>query len=121
MGDRFFSILVRSAIQDLETGCPKLAIAQLLGILYLKGNIQIVTINMLSFIEIRYDILIQSNGNYVEVRKKSIICWKVTFYEITHKYFWVSWGIMFEGLGVQITPRRPASEDDGQDRDSLPT
>ena len=45
--------------------------------------IQTVTINVYSFIKIRYDILIQSNGNYIEVRKKSIICWKVTFYEIT--------------------------------------
>ena len=40
--------------------------------------------------------------------KTLIICLKMTFYEITHKTFYVSWGVICEGLDVQMTLRRPA-------------
>ena len=30
------------------------------------------------------------------------------FMKFTHKIFWASWGVIFEGEGVQMTPRHPA-------------
>ena len=49
--------------------------------------------------------------------KKSIICLKLTFYEIPHNFFFLGRGgggcpdflkSDFEGLGVQMAPRCPA-------------
>ena len=40
--------------------------------------------HMYLLIEIRHNVLIQFHGNYVEVKKISIICLKLTFSEITH-------------------------------------
>ena len=43
------------------------------------------------------------NGIYIGWKKK--IEWlKLTFYEITDKIMWVSWGVIFEGLGIDMTP-----------------
>ena len=55
--------------QDLETGCPKFVIAKFLGILFFKGdhNILVTTINMYLIIEIRHNILRQCHGNHTEV------------------------------------------------------
>ena len=39
--------------------------------------------------------------------KKSIICLRLTFYEILHEIFWVSWGVLFKGLGVQKDTQTP--------------
>ena len=52
--------------QNLETGCRELAIVKFLGVLFLKvdHSTQITTIQI---IEIRHDILIQCDGNYIEV------------------------------------------------------
>ena len=47
--------------QDLETGCPILAIEKFLGV-------QILTINMYTFIKIRHSILILCHGNYMEIK-----------------------------------------------------
>ena len=59
--------------QDLETGCPELAIVKFLGIQIFKGGgppyTQILTIYMYKFIKIRHDILIQSHWNYMEMSK----------------------------------------------------
>ena len=59
--------------QDLENGCPKLAIVEFLGIQNFKGNnvqyTQILTIHMYEFIKIRHDILIQCQGNYMKMKK----------------------------------------------------
>ena len=46
--------------QDLENGCQKLAIVNIVGILSLKGNNNILTfkhLNMYLHIEIRHDLL----------------------------------------------------------------
>ena len=58
--------------QDLETGCPKLAIVKILGVQIFKGDhniLKISSINMYEFIKIRHNILIQYHGNYMEMRK----------------------------------------------------
>ena len=56
--------------QDLQTGCPKLAIVKFWGVQILKGDYtQISTINMYKFIEIRHDIIIQCHGSYMEMKK----------------------------------------------------
>ena len=55
--------------QDLETGCPKLAILTFLGILIFKGDHNIpkyTTINIYLPIEIRYNIPLQCHGKYIE-------------------------------------------------------
>ena len=63
---------------DLETGCSKLAIVNVLGILYFKRPqyIQITTIDMYLFIKIRYDILIHCHGNYIQVKKSQLYAFK---------------------------------------------
>ena len=32
---------------------------------------------------------------------------RLTFYEILHNFFWVSWGVLFKGLGVQKDTQAP--------------
>ena len=68
----------------------------------IQQYIQITTKNMYLLIEIRFTILIQCYGNYI------IICLKLTFSEIPFKFFQVSGVAIFDGLGVQMTPRGPA-------------
>ena len=53
--------------QDLETGCPKLAIVKFFP--RRPQYPQITTINMYLIIEIRPSILIKCHGNYIEVEK----------------------------------------------------
>ena len=53
--------------QDLETGCPILAIVKFVGIQIFRGA-QISPINMYKFIKIRHDILIQCHGNCMEMK-----------------------------------------------------
>ena len=67
---------------------------------------------MYLFSEIRQSILIECHKNCFAVEKiQFIICLKLTFLEITHWKIWVSWGVIFEGLGVQMTQRCPADYD----------
>ena len=39
--------------------------------------------------------------------KKYIICLRLGFLEIPHKNIWVSWGVLFKGLGVQKGTQTP--------------
>ena len=39
--------------------------------------------------------------------KNSIICLRLTFSEILHKNVWVSWEVLFKGLGVQKSTQMP--------------
>ena len=57
--------------QDLETGCPKMAIVNFFGVQILRGPqfTQISTINMYTFILIRLDIRNQSHGNHMDLKK----------------------------------------------------
>ena len=60
-------------------------------------------------IKIRYNIHIQCHGNYIQYwgKKNSIICLTLTFLKIPHKQIWVSWRVVFEGLGVQNDTQMP--------------
>ena len=62
--------------QDLETGCPKLAIAKFLGIQIFKGDHNILRLQLLTymyeFMKIRHNILIQCHGNHVEMKNEKI-------------------------------------------------
>ena len=67
--------------QDLETGCPKLAIVEFLGVQNFYREPQytkISTKNMHRFMNIRHDILKYSHGNYMEM-KIFFICLRLTF------------------------------------------
>ena len=64
--------------------------------------------NMHLLIEIRHYFHRQFHRNYIEVKKKPIIRLKWTFSKNNHNDVWVSWRTIFESLGVQKTPRRPA-------------
>ena len=61
--------------------------------------------------EIRHKIFMQCHRNSIVVEKKSIICLKLPFLKITYRKIWVFWGVIFEGLSVQMKPRRPAGWD----------
>ena len=68
--------------------------------------------------KIRHAFVIQCLGNYIEVKKVQLYAWNwhfkkiLTFFkEITHKIILMSWRVIFEALGVQMTPRRPAGYD----------
>ena len=69
--------------QDLETGCPKLAILKFWGVQIFKGDhniLKILTINMYKFIKTRHDILIQCNENNMkEMKKIYYIYFRLTF------------------------------------------
>ena len=54
-----------------------------------------------TFIKIRHGIIKQCHGNYKDLRKNSIISLRLGFLEIPLKNIWVSWGVLFKGLGVQ--------------------
>ena len=63
---------VQCLSQDLETGCPKLAIVKSLGVQIFKGDHDILrfqTKNMYKFIKIRHDILIHCHVNYMKRNK----------------------------------------------------
>ena len=55
--------------QDLETGCPKLAIEKFLGIQILKRDHNILGFQPYKFIKIRHDILIQCHWIHMEMEK----------------------------------------------------
>ena len=62
---------IASLSQELETGCPKLAIVTFWGVLFFKGDrgrqyTQIKTKIMYLLIEIRHTILLQCDGNYID-------------------------------------------------------
>ena len=61
---------------------------------------------MYKFIKIRHDINKQCHGNYRRW-KISIISLILGFLEIPHKNIWVSWGVLFKGLGVQKGTQTP--------------
>ena len=99
-----------SLSQDLETGCPKLAIVNFLGVQIFKGGAQytqISNINMYAFIEIRHDILIQCHRNYMETKKVNYMV-EIDILRNSSQKSWVSWGVLLKGLGVQKEPRHPA-------------
>ena len=58
------------------------------------------------FIKIRHDILIKVMG-IIWWWKNSISCLRLTFKEIPHKNIWVSWGVLFKGMGVQKDTQTP--------------
>ena len=88
--------------QDLETGCPKLAIVKYLGLQYTR----ISTINMYKFIKTRHDILIQCDGNCMEMKKIKYML-EINILRNSSQIFWVSWGLLFKGLGVQKDTQTP--------------
>ena len=57
--------------QDLETGCPKLAIGKFWASNFLRGTTiySDFIIKMYEFIKIRHDILLQYHGNYMEMKR----------------------------------------------------
>ena len=53
----------------------------------------------------------QCHGIYIKVRKDQLHVWKGHFKELLTKILrieYVSSGVILEGLGVQMLPRRPA-------------
>ena len=58
--------------QDLETGCPKLAIVKFLGVQIFKGDHNILRnqpLRCINFIKIRHNICIQCHGNHMDLKK----------------------------------------------------
>ena len=77
--------------QDLETGCHKLAILKLLGILFYQGRLQYTQITSINLYLLSKRIIIQCHDNYIKVKEFNMIGGlKLTFKEITHKKIWVS-------------------------------
>ena len=69
---KIISSPVQDLSQDLETGCPKLAIVIFFRHPIFQGRLQyaqITTINMYLLIKIRHNILLQYYGNYIEIEK----------------------------------------------------
>ena len=57
--------------QDLETGCPKLAIAKILGVLFSKGDHNILEVYSYKYVllnEIKHYVHIQCHVNYIKVK-----------------------------------------------------
>ena len=61
----------QSLIQDLGTGCPKLAILKLLGVLFFKGHHNMLRLqtNMYLLNEIKHNVHIQCHWNLIELEK----------------------------------------------------
>ena len=95
-----FSVLNQGRSQHLETGCPKLAIVKLLGIQIFKGEHNLIYLDF--------------NNKHVLImriiwrwKKKSILYLRLTFWKGPLKICWVSWGVLFKGLGVQKDTQTP--------------
>ena len=102
--------------QDLETGCPKLAVVKFLGVQIFKGDrnyTQISTINMYKFIKISHYILIQCHGNYVEMKKINDMLETDTLKKILAIFFGCSEGCFLRVCASKKTPGRPAGLDNG--------
>ena len=57
---------------------------------------------------------IQCHENYFEVKKTiTLYVLEIDILKIALEKIWMSWGVIFEGLGIQMTPRRPAGYDFG--------
>ena len=98
--------LVQGLSQDLETEIFMLPIFQGWSHYKGKGNRFIVlyppitTINMYFLIEIRHNIIIQCQWNYVEVEKFQSYAWNWHFQK-----FWVSWRDDIWGFNTQTSYR----------------
>ena len=83
-GDSYTLFVLNQGLsQRLETGCQKFAIVKFLGFQILKGahnilRFQPFTSTCIKFIRMRHAILIQCYGNYIEMKKNSIICLRFT-------------------------------------------
>ena len=71
---------------------------------FLGGNtiFSISTINMYEFIKIMYDILIECYGNYMEMKKVNHML-EIDILRNSSQKNWVSWGVLFKGLGVHAS------------------
>ena len=80
--------------QDFGSGCPKLAIVILLGVLFFKVDHSILrlctNINMHLLNVVRLNILIQYYENYYIEGEKSNYMLEIHICRITHNKFWVS-------------------------------
>ena len=95
-----FKFTLQGLSQDLETWCPKLAIVKYWGT-------HIGTMIYLDFIyrhvknyRIRHDILIQCHGNHMEMKIFNYML-EIDILRNSSQKIWVSWGVLFKGLGVQ--------------------
>ena len=61
---------------------------------------------MYNLIKIRHDILKQCHGNYMEMKKFNYML-EIDIFRYSSQIFWVSWRVLFKGLGVQKGTKTP--------------
>ena len=94
---------------------PKIGIdfVKFLAILFFKGDHNVLRLQPQIFVNLvkeGINTIKQYQKNYIEMNENQLYAWNWHFEEfITNN--WVSWRLIFEGYGVQMTPRCPAGWD----------
>ena len=95
--------------QDFETGCLKLAVVKFWGVQIFKGDHNILIFQPQTCIHSSKLGMISLNNVMGVIRrwKHSIISLRFRFFLIPLKEIWVSWRVLFKGLGVQKGTQTP--------------